>query len=326
MINIMKKIKLLSILFIVVILTMSPMTAIAQSDDELLDLYTAYFGDNTVIEIDSITSKDGRSTYNIKQKPFDFCNIAIPSDTEIEIDLSELIDSISYKSSIYSISCNFEKDLEVERVFINFLTDSHEINRVIAQRVYEVLKEKYNIGYAYIRLDSQIASVTQTVTWSSFLGTDEFGYLVTTDEQLSKKQIYRLREAITSNNFDDVATVDDDGNIIIYDSVSEVEKLKFALWFKEEYGFKIEPRSNDTSYQYNVTEVIHYTEIPGDVNNDNIVNYRDIGILKYYLLRGVYDGYDTRPQTTFNVKNADLNEDGVIDVFDLVLLRQQLTS
>lgn len=321
----MRKIKLINLFIIlVVLLNTFSTTVIAQPNDELLDLYKTYFEDTTVVGITSVTSKDGHSTYNIKQKPLDYCNIDIPSDTAIEIDLSTLIDDVDYPSSLYSISCNFKKDWEEENIFITFLTSNHETNRAIAKKIYNILKEKYNIGSAYVCLDSQITSNTQLITWSSFRGTDEFGYPVTTDEQLSKKQIYQLRKAITANNFTDVATVDDDGKVIVNESVSEVEKLKFALWFKEEYGFKVVTRNSDTSYQYNTTEVIHYTELSGDVDNDNIVTYRDIEMLRYYLFYGNIDGYDTRPQVTFNVKNADLTADGVIDVFDLVLLRQLL--
>ena len=46
--------------------------------------------------------------------------------------------------------------------------------------------------------------------------------------------------------------------------------------------------------------------------------------MEKYILSGSSIDYDGAPYMCFNVKNADLTSDGVIDVFDLVLLRKQI--
>lgn len=56
--------------------------------------------------------------------------------------------------------------------------------------------------------------------------------------------------------------------------------------------------------------------IKGDLNNDNIVSYVDLKILSDYLLKKNEDIQG----------NADINNDGKINVFDLILLKRSLLS
>lgn len=329
----MKKIKLLNILLTAVIFfNILSVTATAQPDDEFLDLYKAYFEDDNIIEVKpsshTLIYSDHYNCYNVTKRLLDFCRIAIFTDTEIDMDLSELTDKMGYPPDMFSISYDFSKDLEEQFVKITFYTQEYDINSDIAKKLYDLLKAKYKIFYAYVYTYTEPVSETQAIVWDNFYLLDEFGYQVKTDEQLSKKQINRLRDEIIAGNFSDVADVDDDGKFIIYEQASEAEKLRFALWLREKYGYYARISYNIGAGMYILpsaeTEVLHYTELPGDVNNNNYVNFMDAKALQEYLLSGSTDNIsdDTIRYQCFNLKNADLTGDGVIDVFDLVLLRK----
>lgn len=58
--------------------------------------------------------------------------------------------------------------------------------------------------------------------------------------------------------------------------------------------------------------------IKGDINNNGIVNLADIVILNKFLI-----GYDV---TVSDWKTIDINDDKVVDVFDLCLMRKMLTE
>lgn len=59
--------------------------------------------------------------------------------------------------------------------------------------------------------------------------------------------------------------------------------------------------------------------VVGDVNNDGVVNVADMYSVNYCLMR------DFDSLTGFSKCRADLNRDGVIDIFDLTAYRKLLT-
>lgn len=310
-------------------------TATAQPDDEFLDLYKAYFEDNNIIEIEPSSNiliySNKYNCYAVTKRLSDFCDIYIFTGAETDIDLSELTDKMGYSPDMFSISSEYYRNSKTQFIEITFYTQDYNIKSDISRKLYDLLKAEYKIKYAYIRTYNELASETQGIDWDNFYTTDEFGYEVTTDEQLSKKQILKLKEAIASNNFTDVAEINDDGKIIINEKSSDIERLRFALWLREKYGYYATTAEDVGGKLYynppaSTIEVIHYTELSGDVNNDNHIDIDDINMLHDYILKGTYRTDLIKPYECFNVKNADLTEDGVIDIFDLVLLKKQITG
>ncbi|MDE6833969.1 MAG: dockerin type I repeat-containing protein [Ruminococcus sp.] len=59
------------------------------------------------------------------------------------------------------------------------------------------------------------------------------------------------------------------------------------------------------------------TAISGDANHDNTVNIADAILLQQYMSSGEFDG---------NVSCFDINSDGIIDSFDMILMRQAIIN
>lgn len=77
-----------------------------------------------------------------------------------------------------------------------------------------------------------------------------------------------------------------------------------------------------TSYNslgYKDSDYIYFTILPslGDLNSDNKITSDDLFLLQSYLTNNI-------TLTESQGKAADLNEDGLVDGFDLALLRQKL--
>lgn len=323
----MKIIKLLSML-VAGILVLSTYDANCYAvNEELFGLYKDYFEDKVAVEItDYEPGRYGGVEYTVVGKPLDRIRIIISTNYDIKSDLENLLNNCGIDNKFDIIHNTFWSVDNTQYLTISLYSDNHNLNKDTFTKIYDTVKEKYNVFAAYIKIDSTPVSATHKLYWDTFNKTDEFGYEVSTDKYLSKKKISSIRNAILSNNFD--ATIDNDGNIIFDESTSEIEKFRFAIWFKQEYGFNVSNYLHDYIDSYNITEVIHYTDLPGDINNDNYVTAYDAEVLQEYLLSGStdvnYNYYD--PYQCFNAHNADLTGDGIIDVFDLVLLRKQISS
>ena len=318
----MKLNKIISVLFsLVLIITVNSFSVYAESDGEFLDLYRLCFDDNTITHLYYFNTEEDISYYTINTRLFDYAKIGF-TGSATEFDCNELADFAGCNPDMFSVSYDVSEYGETKYLTVDFSTHEHTLNREIAGKLYEALKEKYEISSAYACFYSNTISKRLQVMWNTFSGKDKFGYKATPEELLSKKKINAIRNAIADNNF--AVTIDDTGKILFNESISETERYRFALWFKEEYGFR--PSCKTTGYRnlYNMTEIMHYTELSGDVNNDNIIDKSDVVMLNNYLLSRNIENYDdNRPYLCFNWKNADLTGDGIIDVFDLVLLKKQ---
>ncbi|MCM1507380.1 MAG: dockerin type I repeat-containing protein [Ruminococcus flavefaciens] len=318
----MKRFSFISIL-ISIMLCLVPCFNIthAETEDTLLKCYVDYTNDSDIIDLDC-KSTGSTSAYKITVKSPDYMKVIFSTDKELTISTDYFQ---KYKDRV-SISSYFSAIYKKQTLTVNFLSKDSESNRVIAQNLYNSIKEDYNIIHAYACFDANPISRNYNINWNILYKYDEFGYTTSPKEELTKNQINNIKDSINDNNFS--ATIDDNGKITFDSSASEVEKFRFAFWLKEEYGFEVTIVSNSIfiTPKYNLVDILHYTDLEGDVNNDNVIDISDIEMLRDYLLTGMYNTDTSRPYVCFNTKNADLTGDGVIDVFDLVLLRQQVIS
>ena len=87
------------------------------------------------------------------------------------------------------------------------------------------------------------------------------------------------------------------------------------------YGYFLyaENACGESSTVLDYKEIRVYDTLPGDLNSDNKITSDDLFLLQSYLTNNITL---TEPQG----KAADLNEDGLVDGFDLALLRQKLAA
>lgn len=79
--------------------------------------------------------------------------------------------------------------------------------------------------------------------------------------------------------------------------------------------------STNSDYFLNVADIentFRKNSLKGDVNVDGEVDYRDISLLRDYLLNKSSFAFSAEH---FNVYGADINDDNSIDIFDMSLLR-----
>ncbi len=87
------------------------------------------------------------------------------------------------------------------------------------------------------------------------------------------------------------------------------------------YGYFLyaENACGESSTVLDYKEIRVYDTLPGDLNSDNKITSDDLFLLQSYLTNNI-------TLTESQGKAADLNEDGLVDGFDLVLLRQKLVA
>lgn len=85
------------------------------------------------------------------------------------------------------------------------------------------------------------------------------------------------------------------------------------------YGYFLyaENACGESSTVLDYKEIRVYDTLPGDLNSDNKITFDDLFLLQSYLTNNI-------TLTESQGKAADLNEDGLVDGFDLALLRQKL--
>lgn len=294
------------------------LTTNAQDENNIIELYSRYYENDSIIQLDLKESSTGYSVYTFFEQAEDYGKIVFSTGSQVALDFSDLTE-IGYDDSMFSVSSYFSEKYGTQSIDLNFSTLNHDLNYNIALEINEKIKEKYNLISSFVCLDGKKFSGNKKIIWTDLYVQDEFGFKSSLSEELTTKQIETINAEISENNMSAVIDVDT-GKVIFADSVSEYEKFKFVLWIKEKYGFNVQTISDGIAYSSEYqTKVLHYTELQGDVNNDNKVNISDAVMLQRFLL-----GYTEKVYGLG--KNADLVPDNRIDSFDLVLLRQQISQ
>lgn len=315
----------ISLIFAVTAYAIPEMSVIAQDDENIINLYNKYYENDNIIQLNLKESFDEYSIYTFTEQMADYGKIVFSTDSEVKLDFSDLMESGGYDDSMFSVSSYFSEKYGIQSVTMNFFTLNHETNYNLATKINDEIKENYNLSSSFVCLDGKTTSGNNKIIWTDLYIKDEFGFKSPLSEELTKKQIEALNAEISENNLSAVIDTDT-GKVTFTQSASEYEKFKFVLWIKEKYGYDVQTISDGVFHlpEYH-TIILHYTDLQGDVNNDNKVNISDAVMMQRFIL-----GYDTEDiykdfeYICFNGKNADLVPDNRIDSFDLVLLRQQI--
>lgn len=170
--------------------------------------------------------------------------------------------------------------------------------------------------YAYLCSTNSFGYTNSNGVWFTVYNSAPSISILSTD-----KHTYSLGENIVFHTESDTATTYSIGlykDGVRYDS--------FWDFTENEYMYtSIEPGEYSayvTSYNslgYKDSDYIYFTILPspGDLNSDNKITSDDLFLLQSYLTNNI-------TLTESQGKAADLNEDGLVDGFDLALLRQKL--
>lgn len=170
--------------------------------------------------------------------------------------------------------------------------------------------------YAYLCSTNSFGYTNSNGVWFTVYNSAPSISILSTD-----KHTYSLGENIVFHTESDTATTYSIGlykDGVRYDS--------FWNFTENEYMYtSIEPGEYSayvTSYNslgYKDSDYIYFTILPslGDLNSDNKITFDDLFQLQSYLTNNI-------TLTESQGKAADLNEDGLVDGFDLALLRQKL--
>ncbi len=116
--------------------------------------------------------------------------------------------------------------------------------------------------------------------------------------------------------------IDNESYLLCYDYiVNGVWSPVFLPSYYEEYVGEgtIRLKSIDTEAKTAELEAVQETVVSGDANGDGEFNVADAVTLQKYLLCA-------EDCESVNAERADMNSDGVVDVFDMIFLRKQLIT
>lgn len=219
-----------------------------------------------------------------------------------------------------------------EPVEFSFTSDNTETftlgihrNGVPFDIVYDIKENNYSYTftepgdyYAYLCSTNSFGYTNSNGVWFTVYNSAPSISILSTD-----KHTYSLGENIVFYTESDTATTYSIGlykDGVRYDS--------FWDFTENEYMYtSIEPGEYSayvTSYNslgYKDSDYIYFTILPspGDLNSDNKITSDDLFLLQSYLTNNI-------TLTESQGKAADLNEDGLVDGFDLALLRQKLAA
>lgn len=292
----------------------------------LTEYYRRYL-ENDEITADNIQSNSSElRIFSNKFSKNDYAVIVVDSDKELEIN--SLAEKTGIDEECATVSCDFFESDNINYIYVQFFSINHDENLKSAFSLKELIEEEYTeyiIKDAYAIFDITYYNDVQIIKWSQPLYTiDEFGYFLCINEEFSKRRFEKINNEISENKL--MGKLNSETGILIFDdNADEMDKIKLALWLKDNYRIFYNIEFLPLERVCGKLEVMHYTEIKGDVNNDNLCDYIDLNMMSRFLLGESLNDFiiDSR---CFNYKNADIDENGVVNAIDLSMLRQLLNK
>ena len=281
---------------------------------ELLELYEKYFdADYEALYFEEATSE--YSSYCAIKNLADMGYVQFYGEADDEVDMNKLRQICGYSENELQLRCSYGKRTKYWSLNMIFHTYDHDANYEAALKITDAIAEEHDLKSAYIEVDGKNIIRNNRTCWDRIRRIDEFGIESPLTEELTSKQIADLNSDIAGNGYK--ASIDENtGSIIFTEGVTEKEKLEFAIWFKDNYGFYAFTSSSSSMGEGIPSErkELYYTDVKGDVNNDGVFNVSDLVMLKKFLFG---------TGTLTNWKNADLCKDDRIDVFDMIEARKE---
>ncbi len=255
------------------------------------------------------------SSYCAIQNQTDVGWISFYGDPDDNINLDTLRESCGYSENELQLRCSYGKRTEYWSLNMTFLTFDHDANYEAALKITDAIAESYKLKSAYIEVDGKNIIRNNRTCWDRIRRIDEFGIESPLTEELTSKQIADLNSDIAENGYK--ASIDENtGSIIFAEGVTEKEKLEFAIWFKGNYGF----------YAFTYSATLNAESIPyerkelyyTDVKGD-VNNDGVFNVSDLVMLQKFLLGNGTLT----NWNNADLCKDDRIDVFDMIEARNE---
>lgn len=255
------------------------------------------------------------SSYCIIQEMPDAGYIQFYGSASEDVNVNDLRQTCGYSEEEIFLRCNYIKRTECWSLNMTFLTYDHDANYEAALKITEAIAEKHVLKSAYINVDGKNIIRQNRTCWNLIRRIDEFGIESPLTEELTSKQISDLNTDIAENGYK--ASIDEENGKVIFDEVvTEKEKFEFAIWFKDNYGFY--------AYTYSASLLVGTTPYERkelyytDVKGD-VNNDGLFNVSDLVMLQQFLLGNGT----LYNWNNADLCTDNCIDIFDMIFVRYE---
>ena len=255
------------------------------------------------------------SSYCAIKEQTDVGWISFYGDPDDNINSDTLRESCGYSENELQLRCSYGKRTEYWSLNMTFHTFDHDANYEAALKFTDAIAESYKLKSAYIEVDGKNIIRNNRTCWDRIRRIDEFGIESPLTEELTSKQIADLNSDIAGNGYK--ASIDENtGSIIFAEGLTEKDKFEFAVWFKDNYGFYARTGSASQTIEQIPSERKELYYT--DVKGD-VNNDGVFNVSDLVMLKKFLFGTGTLT----NWKNADLCKDDRIDVFDMIEARKE---
>ncbi|MBR3900327.1 MAG: hypothetical protein IKJ60_02100 [Ruminococcus sp.] len=245
-----------------------------------------------------------------------FSEVLPQNDEEVEALVNEIKAELGY-GDLISLGAGKDGLDKYSRISIRFVEDNHQLNYMIAEKAYAIIKDKIEIS----SIDSEFAS-KQFITRLLRRGVGIYDISVE-EENARLKEIY---ESIDHDMLKEKykATLEENGLFAFSEDVAINEKFQFFKYLVETYDLRIgyEDLASNNSMTLGETDFLE-SEIDylnGDANRDKITTIADAAAIFQSLANP--DKYQLSAQGEFN---ADSKGDG-LTVDDAVRIQKKLAG
>ncbi len=330
---------------------------------DLLERYSAYckINNSEEAEISRLWLEENADSYSqfaYTTESNDSAEIHLYFDPDKTPDIQELYSLVDnkdvteitqkkYEIMEYEVSGGFLKaiptgEFAVE-VLINFNSYEHGKNAALTMKIHDKLKEDFKISHFHIDFNNGTASYNKRIDWTKLYCIDEFGVESSLSEELTEKQVAVFNEEIKEKGFD--VYCDSETYALNFNKeMSAYEHFNFAEFLYDTYGFysktAIPYKHIESNYgsgdevdwqspyypktrSFSSSEGAQYSDMPGDLNGDGDTYKQDLKQMRDWLLGAFPE--NSAYINMANPENADLNNDGILDVYDMILLREMVS-
>jgi ribosomal protein L20A (L18A) len=236
------------------------------------------------------------------------------NDEDVEALLNEIKAELGYEDLI-KISANSNGIKQYSNISIWFVEENHQLNYMIAEKAYAIIKDKCEISSIYSEFASKqfIKRLLRRGVYIHDISDEE--------ENTRLKEIYELVDHdMLKEKYR--ATFEENGLFAFPEDITFNEKFQFFKYLVETYDLRIgyEDLASNDSMTVGEADFSEITYLDGDANHDKIMTIADAAAIFQSLANP--DKYQLSAQGEFN---ADSKGDG-ITVDDAVRIQKKLAG